>query len=370
MFDTIRNDPRRRNLAILALVALITSLLAIVTLLQQARETAPHYREETLLPGLALHASDVARIRIVSKSGEIDLALKRAGWVLTNHDDYPANYDQVHQTVVGLAARLTLQPTTARADWLHYVGLDAPPHGDGVLISLSDSEGRTLASLILGKTQDIGDPSGAIGLFVRKSDETQSMLVRSPFEFKSDLGSWFDKNVVTIDRARIQETDVDPASGASYEVRRDTPSQSDFKLIEVPKGREAADGATDGIASAITGFTFDDVRPARNFDFSDAGRPTRVITRTFDGLTVTTEIIQQGAAYWATISADGAPGKSDAQKEARDIDSHAFGWAYRLPAFKGQQFMTTQDSLLKPVGGAPAQTPAAQMPPTQIPPGQ
>lgn len=365
MFDSIRNDPRRRNLAILALVAVVMSLLAVITLVEQARETAPQYREETLLPGLAAHANDVAHIRIVAKSGEIDLAHAGSGWVIANHDNYPASFDQVHQTVVALAALLTLQPTTARADWLHYVGLDAPPHGDGVLISLSDDQGKDLASLIVGKTQDIGDPNGAIGLFVRKPDDTQSMLVRSPYEFKSNLGDWFDKTVMNIDRARIQETDVDPATGASYTVRRDTPSQSDFKLTELPKGREAADGATDGIASAITGFTFDDVRPAKNFDFSDAGHPTRVTTKTFDGLTITTEIIKQGADFWATISAEGAPGKSDAQKEAREIDLHAFGWAYKLPAFKGQQFMTSQESLLKPVGGTTPQTPPAQVPPGQ-----
>lgn len=370
MFDSIRNDPRRRNLAILALIAVVMSLLAVVTLLEDAHETAPHYRQETLLPGLASRANDVAHIRIVAKSGEIDLAHAGSGWVIANHDNYPASFDQVHQTVVALAALLTLQPTTARADWLHFLGLDAPPHGDGVLIALSDDKGSDLASLIVGKTQDIGDPSGAIGLFVRKPDDTQSMLVRSPYEFKTDLGDWYDKTVMSIDRARIQETDVDPASGPSYTVRRDTPAQSDFKLTDVPKGREPADGATDGIASAITGFTFDDVKPSRNFDFSDAGHPTRVTTKTFDGLTITTEVIHQGADYWMTISAEGAPGKADAAKEAREIDSHAFGWAYKLPAYKGQQFMTTQDSLLKPVGGAAPQTPPAQMPPSQVPPIQ
>jgi hypothetical protein len=362
MFDLIRTDPRRRNLAILAVIAVVTSLLAVVTLIEQSRETAPRYREETLFPGLAAHAGEVTRIRIASKKGEVDLALKRAGWVMTNHDDYPATWDQVHQTVVALAALLTLEPTTARADWLHYIGLDAPPQGDGVLISLSDENGKTLASLIVGKSQDIGDPSGAVGLFVRNPDSTQSWLVRSPFEFKSDPEDWFDKDVMTIDRARIQETDVDPASGTSYTVRREKPDDASFKLLDVPKGRDAADGAADGIATAVVGFTFDDVRPAKNFDFSDPTHTSRVITKTFDGLTITLEVIQQGPDYWATVSAEGAAGKPDAQKEARDIDAKSFGWAYKLPAYKGQQLMTTQENLLKPVGGAaqPAQTPPAQ----------
>jgi len=30
------------------------------------------------------------------------------------------------------------------------------------------------------------------------------------------------------------------------------------------------------------------------------------------------------------------------------IDSRASGWAYKLPPYKGQQIMTTLESLLKP----------------------
>jgi hypothetical protein len=363
--DTIRNDPRRRNLAILAIVAILMSLFAILALWQEARETAPHYRPETMFPELARRSGDVTHIHIFSKNGVIDLMLKpQKGWVIANHDDYPASYDQIHETVVGIAALLTLEPKTARADWLHYLGLGAPPKGDGVAFTLSDEKGDDLASLIADKTTDIGDPSGAVGLYVRKPDSTQSWLARSPIEPKSDIGDWFDKNVMSIDRARIQETDVDPAGGTSYAVRREKPDDPDFSLTELPKGREGAPGAAEGIAAAITGFTFDDVQPAKDLDFSDPAHTTRVVTKTFDGLTVTVQVIQTGKTYWATVSAEGAAGKPDAQKEAREIDAHAFGWAYMLPPYKGQQFMTTLDSLLKPVGGT-AQSPLQQPSPVQ-----
>lgn len=172
--------------------------------------------------------------------------------------------------------------------------------------------------------------------------------------------------MLSIDRARIQETDVQPAGGASYDVRREKPDDPDFKLTELPKGREAAPGAAEGVAAAIVGFAFDDVRAAKNFDFSDPTRTTRLIAKTFDGLTVTVEIVQSGQDDWATVSAEGAANKPDALQEAREINRHAFGWAYKLPSYKGQQFMTSIDSLLKPVGGAaPAQTPPAQPSPVQ-----
>jgi hypothetical protein len=140
-------------------------------------------------------------------------------------------------------------------------------------------------------------------------------------------------------------------------VRRSKPSDSDLTLADVPKGREISyPGAADGVAGAISGFTFDDVRPARDFDFSDDAHTARLVARTFDGLIVTVQTIQQGKDYWCEVSAEGAAGKPDAERQARAIDARASGWAYKLPMYKGQQLMTALESLLKPQPGkvAPA----------------
>lgn len=352
---TLLQDPRRRNLAILAGVALVMVLFAALALIHQADEVAPRNTVKSFFPNLAHEAGRVAHIRVQSRNGTLDIVFKPdRGWVVASHDDYPAAFDEVRETVVGMAALLTVEPKTARPDWLHYLDLDSPLHGGrGTLLTLMDDKGAILASMIVGKSTDIGDPSGAIGLFVRRPDETQSWLARSVFEPKSGASDWLSKDVMTIDRARIAETDVDPLVGPSYVARRDKPSDADFKLTELPKGRELAyDGAPDAVAAAIVDFSFDDVRPARNFDFTDPAHLSRVVTKTFDGLTVTVDVLQQGGDYWATVSADGGANSPDARKEARDIDSHASGWAYKLPAFKGQLFTTTLESLLKPVGGA------------------
>jgi hypothetical protein len=355
---TLLSDPRRRNLAILGAVAVVSVLLAVLALDLQQRETAPRYKPESFFPNLASQVREIARIHIASKKGSFDVVFKPyKGWVLPGRDDYPASFDRVKETVVGFAALETIEPKTARADWLRPIGLDAPPKGNGVAIALLNEQGRPLASLIAGKTEDIGDPSGAVGLFVRQPDSNQSWLVRSVFEPRSDPSDWLDKTVMDVDRARIQEADIDPAGSASFEVRRERPSDPDFVLLDLPKGRELSDPtAPDGVAAAISGFSFDDVRPAKDLDFGDAAR---VITKTFDGLSVTVQIVMQARDFWATVSAEAEPGKPDAAKEAREINARANGWAYRLPAAQAQLFMTTQDSLLKPLGtpAKPAPTP-------------
>jgi hypothetical protein len=356
-------DPRRRNLAILVAIAVVMILLAVLAVWRQMRESEPRYVEESFFPKLAQHVRQIADIRISSKSGTFDVVFKPdAGWVVAQHDNYPASFERLRETVVGMAALETIEPKTARADWLPLIDLGTPPHGNGVEISLLDEKGHVIAAMIAGKTVDIGDQSGAQGLFARKPDSNQAWLLRSVFEPKASPAQWLDKNVMDVDRARISEVDVDPVGSPSFTVLRAKPSDSDFMIANMPAGRSVAfDGAADGVAAAITEFAFDDVKPARDFDFSDSSKTARVVTKTFDGLTVTTEVLQQGQDYWATVSADFAPGNAMADKEAREINGHASGWAYKLPQYKGQLFMTTLASLLKPVGGAtPPQQPPAQ----------
>jgi hypothetical protein len=350
-------DPRRRNLAVLAAVAAVSLLLALGAIWQQARETSPAAAAGEFFPGFAKSVRNAARIHVASKSGAFDVVfVPDKGWVVPERDNFPASFDLVQRTLVGLAALQTIEPKTARADWLHFVGLDAPPRGDGILITVGDERGHELASLIAGKSEDIGDPTGAVGLFVRRPNENQSWLARSVLDPRAALSDWLDKHVMDVDRSRIQEVDVDPAGGARFTVMRAKPGDPDFTLS--PAGKTVPDpSGPDGVAAAIVGFGFDDVRSARGFDFSNPATTARLITKTFDGLKVTVNVLKQGPDDWATVAAEPLdPSKADAAKEAALINAHASGWAYKLPAYKGQLFMTTLDSLLK----APAAPAAPQ----------
>jgi len=351
VLDTVRSDPRRRNLAILALVAVVTILLAVLGIHHQSAMMGTKTEAETVFPKLPGAIRKVARIHIVSKAhGNLNIVFDpEHGWILPQHSDYPASFETLRETVVGLAALQTIEPATARPDWYSRIAVDAPPKGKGTLIELLDDKGAVLASLIAGKSTDIGDPSGASGLYIRKPGDKQSWLARSVFVPKSDASDWMEKNILSIDPSRIQSVDVTPISGPAFSVHRDGPNDLDFTLTPVPAGRELAyPGAANTIAGAITGFTFDNARPASDFDFSNA---PRIVTHTFDGLVVTVKIVAEGPAFWATVYAEGAPGKPDAAREARAIDEHTDGWAYKLPDDKGRLFMTTLETLLKPAAG-------------------
>ena len=336
---------RDRRLLALFAVALVSVGLALGGLYYREAVLAPRYTPMPLFPGLAhkLSNGEATRIYIVSKKyGSFTVAfVPQKGWVLPDRGNYPAAFEMVKQTLVAIAAMETVEPKTDRPDWFHYVDLDPPPQGNGVTVTLSTDRGYILASMIVGKSEMTGDE---LGLFVRRAGENQSYLVKSPGEIKSNPADWMDKTVISVDPARVASAEVKPASGPAYTASRNTP-QSGFTLAPLPKGRELAfPGAADTTAAALADFAFEDIRRSTDFDFADG---TRLVLHTFDGLSVTVNLVDQNGAHWARVFAEAAPGNPKAAKEALDINARAEGWAFKLPAFKAGAFAPTLESLLK-----------------------
>jgi hypothetical protein len=350
-------DPRRRNLLVLGATAAVALVLALLAVWRQS-PGGDNGATREFFPGLAARIAhhEATQIHIASKAnGAFDVVFKpqKGGWVIASREDFPASFELVNGTLVGLAAMQALEKRTARSDRLHYLGLDSPPKGDGVLIAVSGEKGDILASLVAGNTTDIGDATGATGLFVRRPNETQSWLVRAVSEIRANPADWMNKTVLDVDRSRVQSANMTPAAGPAYSVHRDKPNVPDFTIAPIPPGREVSDPmAGNQIADALVGFSFDDAKRASQLDF---GKATQLVIKTFDGLSVTVKTIKTDSGTWATVHADAAPGNAERAREAREIDARADGWAYKLADFKGSQFTTPLESLLKP-RGTPAKT--------------
>ena len=353
---TLLADPRRRNLVILGGFTILFVVLALIALMQRAHEMAPKFERRLLFPELRNHLSELAAIRIESKSGRFTIRFENGkGWVVAE-GGYPADGEQVRQMAVAIAELEIIEPKTARAEWLPYMQLDSVRNG-ATKIALLDGANHALADILVGKSNDVADATGRTGVYVRKAGDNQAWLALGYVVPKPSIGDWLEKRVLAVARERIKETAVTPLQGEGYTVYREKKEDMDFKLADAPAGRELIYAAApDPIGTAIVGFTFDEVKPAATFSFNQADRVT---TTTFDGLTIAVKIIQESGAYWATVLAAGVT--PEAQSEAAAINARAGGWAYKLPSYKARVFLTTLDTLLKPAGG-PTSTPAPAKP--------
>ena len=355
-------DFRRRNLIVLGVMAALSVALAAITLTIRAQENEAHFTPGEFLPGFAAHVKDAARIHIVSHDNAFDVAyLPSKGWVLPARGDYPADFDQVRHTLIGLAALETVEPKTARPDWLRYVGLDTPPRGNGIAITVSDRAGNVLAAVITGNSADLGNTQGGSGLFVRHPGDDQSYLARAVFTPHGSLADWLSTGVMSINAARLNSVTITPLEGAPFTIAREHASDQEYKLQgpPAPKGFAVNPVSVNLIPQLITDFTFADVRPASQLDFSKAAH---LSAHTFDDQNIHIDAVSVSGAVWIRVSAQPDPGTPTMQRqEAARIAARAAGWAYKLSPDKGRLLMMTRDDLMtKADSGGPQAQPGLQ----------
>lgn len=332
---------RRRILILLAGAALACALLAGFALWQRAAEGLPRHTPEIFLPGFAAAAQSAARIEIVTRNGSFTVAQTPQGWVLPDRGNYPADFDEVRRTLISLAQLTTIAPKTERPDWLTHLSLGTPPQGNGTQITVKNAQGTVLAQLITGNVEELGDPSGATGLFVRRPGENRSWLARAVFPTHGDIASWMMKRTVDIGPARLKSVTLIPASGAGFTVGR--PTANDPVALEgAPATVQPDVQLINEIGFAVATLTVEDVRPVASVDFAGA---SRVVATSFDGLTVQFELAQRPDGLWARINASAT---GAAAQEAATINARAGGWAFKLPAEKARPLLSDRQRVLTP----------------------
>jgi hypothetical protein len=337
---------RGRNLAALTAAAVAALGLAFVAITHRTAVMAPKYEENLFLPGFAeaVNAGEVTHIRIQSAKNNFEIAfLPTKGWVLPRSGNYPASFTIVKQTLASLAGLETIEPKTNNPDLYSYVGLDTPPKGHGVALTITNDKGKVLTALVLGKSEQRGDD---VMIFVRKSGAKQSWLVKSPGEIKISPVDWMDKAIIALAPDRVASVSVEPPSGPGYTVKRSSPTEENFVITPLPKGRELVyPGSANSVASALSDFSFDDIARSTDFDFASGAK---MVVHSFDGLVVSLSVVTNSGANWIRIFAESEPGKSAAAKEALAINARTVGWAFKLPTYKASLFAQPLETLLKP----------------------
>jgi len=334
-------DSRRRTLIFIGSAALVFAAAAGIVLWQRAAEGVARYTPVTFLPGFEEKAKDATRIEITNHDGRFAVALTDAGWVLPDRGNYPANFDEVRQTLITLAQLTTIRPGTSRPDWLHYIALDDPPKGLGTDLVVKDANGAVLTHLIFGNVEELGNSTA---VFVRHPGDNQSYLARAVFPLNGAVANWLKAGLFDMGPGRLQEVVVTPASGPGYTVGRMFGAQP--VTVLKPEGGTPDPQIVDGLGFAVAAFAVEDVRPAAAIDFKGA---TKVEAHSFDGLAINLLVIRLDDDYWAQVSAAAAPRAPAAiAQEAATINARTTGWAFRMTREKGAMLTASLQRLMTP----------------------
>jgi hypothetical protein len=357
---------RSKTLVALAVAAIASTAAATYfAIVDQRLSLSDPTTGKPLFANLAGRLNDVASVTFARKDGTLTLVRTPPGWRLVEKGNYSAAFDRLRKFLVDLSESKTVEAKTSSPAVYGSLDVDdlSVPDAKGVLLTLKDSGGTTIASLVIGKARTgRGGPSSDT-TYVRRAGEAQAWLVSGRLAPEKDADRWLDRRVVDVSRERVREVAVTLADGTKLVVRRDKPADLDFavddaaddRAVKSPYERNAVGGAWEMVE-------LDDVRPLGDFKFADDAAQAEA--RTFDGIVLRTRFAEIDGKPWIHLSARfEAPGElptgealgaaklknaEDAAKEVADINSRLAAWLYRVPDYKLEPMRRKLDDLFEP----------------------
>ncbi len=260
---------------------------------------------QLLFPGLNERINEVARITVTTTDGKLVVARNDKGWVLASKGDFPAKYDMVRQTLLGLAQERTVEAKTGEPSLYSRLEVEDPTVKDSrsALVTLEDAKGAEMASLILGKHRYARAGKGPEQIYVRKPGEARSWLAEGPLERNDGWKLWADGNIISLERDGVAEVDVTPADDKPYRLTRDKPGDGDFALQNLPPDQKVKDlPAVNAVASALSSLKLNDVMAESQLK-PDAKWLRTLAYRSFDGLVVEVSEYRQDNKSWFKFAA-------------------------------------------------------------------
>ena len=397
----------QKTLIGLAVAALVAIVIAIVVNHANRPQSEAGGEKETayLVPALKDHVNDVDKVVITGAESKPVATLTRGanGWSIAEKNGFAADTGKLREFLLKLAdAKLVEQKTSSKEKYAA-LGVEDVADKDAKSVEIELGGLQKPVKVIIGNANQHG------GTFVRRAGEAESWLASGSFSVDKKTDSWLRKDLTDIAATRIASIDITRPDGKTVRLAKAAEGDANFKLADVPKGREAgSDYAINGPASTLGGLKFDDALPAK--DAPPAEKPLKARFATFDGLIVDVTAWDKDGKDYAQFSAsedektasahvdatlakaksDEATKPADAKaetsaadpakerdaklaalkKEADDLNARFKDWTFVLPAYKYAAINKAPDDFLKPLEdknaakkeGVDAKTPAAKKP--------
>ncbi|HKE47915.1 MAG TPA: DUF4340 domain-containing protein [Rhodanobacteraceae bacterium] len=383
------------GLAVAALVAIVIAVA--VNHANKPRSEGGGEAAAYLAPALRDHVNDVDKVAVVGAEGKTVATLTRGadGWSLAEKGGYAADTGKLKEFLLKLADAKLLEQKTANKDKYATLGVEDVAAKDAKSVEVD------LGGLAQPVKVIVGTANARSGTFVRRAGEAESWLASGNITVDRKAENWLRKDLVDVPAARIAAVEVTRPDGKVVRIAKEAEGDPNFKLADVPKGREAgSDYTVNGLASSLGALRLDDVVPAKDampgdkllkarfaaFDglvvdavaWEKDGKDYAQFTATADqdraGKHIDATQAKEKADYDAAVAAhaknadasksadepvkpasvaDAAKDRSEKlaalDKEVADLNKRFNDWTFVLPAYKYAAFNKSLDDLLKPL---------------------
>nr|VFK64246.1 MAG: protein of unknown function (DUF4340) [Candidatus Kentron sp. TUN] len=288
-------------------LALVTLVVVLAAIYVQRGPDETIIEERLLFPGLSEKLNRIAQVRI--SKGESVVELRRQGenaWSVPDRTEYPADLAKIHELLLGTAGLERLEQKTSNPERYGQLGLaEVVSEEKGAMqITIQDEEGQSLADFFLGKRGMAKGRRARDEMYVRIRDEPVVWLVEGNLPYGNKITDWLQKDILTLDQARIRGVRITHPDGEEVIVRRNDREATNYQLIGLPEAAEPKSVyAINSIASSMANLQLQDVHSIKDLDLSVGKTGAKVLLTTFDGMRITMETWQIDEDIFVRINA-------------------------------------------------------------------
>ena len=306
---------RKQFLLVLAALVLLVAAGLGLQALKRSDYQAPDTRVgQKLVDGFKI--DDVAEIRIVEPKDAVTLVRGARGWTVKERGDFPADVEPIRDLLLRLQELKVVQAeglTDAVRPRLQLAapGAGAKPDEIGTLVELKARDGKTVATLLLGKKtlKDVrvpglpdGIPSGRY-VWVAADPQRVNVVNEAFGNVLAKPEQWLAKELLRFERPRSIVA-VGPDGKERWSLTKDR-EDADWKLA----GRGPVDlqKATDA-SSALYALQIADAAPGVSDADAGLDKPVTIRAQTFEGWTYELKVGKPvpGNRYYVRSSVAGA----------------------------------------------------------------
>jgi len=341
-----------------------------------------------------LPVNDIASIIIKTPTSTVSLTRADHSWIVEERFGYPADFSKLSDFVRTLKEAKVGRKFSASDPVLQRLSIKSPEDGDapeeetGTHVRMTNSEGKALLDMVLGKTRSKDPQKGPPdGQYVMLGDASEIYLIDKILSsFESGPADWLEKSPIRVDAGEIRKIACLGPGSPSVRYAFERPARGkDFVLTDPSTDKTIKKSSLNRLANALSSLKITDVDPSSASSEPIAkGASVRLDYTLFDGRVYGVAVgeecsptvpcrIRIEVGYYPSGPAE-ANGRAETEAvpspeakseeakgvaEAREENERLKPWVFTIPEWQYQAFFTDLEQMLeketekKRMGGDP-----------------
>jgi len=335
----------KKSFTILLAATAVAVVLAVVAMLGQPRIEASDRQGEPVLPALIAQADKLKSIIIRQGGKTLSLDWDGKYWRAREYKNYPANDQEIRRFLISLGRMTKIEGKTKLPERYARLEVEDPgtdPASKSRHVSLIDTQGNVIGSIILGKPQYGADAKGT-NTYVRIPGDPQAWLASGDAGGPgTELSDWLERKIADVPTAAITRVTVTHPDGDNVVAQREAGAPN-MVIAGLSKAQQAATAPdADQYAGLLNSLTFDEVVDEAEKPFAK-GETTTAVIEGPAGFQVTLQWSQIDRLDWIKLKASAPANSSDAnvvnlgadwKAVAADINTRAVGRAFQVRPYQ------------------------------------